>query len=403
MTEPHCVGVAGPLAALKCGFIAELDRLGYARGTAAQHVRLLSHLSDLLEGEGLDGGDVTPDLLARFCADRRAAGYTHQRTERALVPLSNYLRRVGVAPPLSPASPAETPTEELLERYRDYLVRERGLTAGTVYRCLRTARRFLDAQTRGGGLELGSLTAADVSAYVLGECRRNARGRAKLVISELRSLLRFLHVGGLLEVSLVGAVPSLASWRLAGLPRALAPGELGRLLESCDRSTTVGQRDFAIITVLARLGLRSGEVAALRLADIDWRAGELVVRGKGDRHERLPLPADVGEALVAYLRCVRAAGSEHVFLRVRAPRGPMTPAAVSAVVALAGRRAGLTGRVGSHRLRHTAATEMLRAGTPLQEIGQVLRHRSSASTAIYAKVDRDALRSLARSWPGGAR
>jgi integrase/recombinase XerD len=403
MTEPHCVGVSGPLAPLKPRFIAELDRLGYAPTTAAQHVRLLSHLSDLLEREGLDGRDVTPDLLARFCASRRAAGYTHQRTERALVPLSSYLRGLGVAPPLPPAGSPETPLEALLERYRDYLVRERGLAAGTVDRCLRTARRFLDAQARDGELELGSLTAAEISGYVLGECRRHAPGQAKLVITELRSLLRFLHIGGLLEVSLVGAVPSLASWRLSGLPRALEPGELDRLLVSCDRSRTVGQRDFAILTLLARLGLRRAEVAALRLADIDWRAGELVVRGKGDRHERLPLPTDVGEALVSYLRCDRAAGSEHVFLRVRAPHGPMTPGAVSAVVGDAGRRAGLRGHIGSHRLRHTAATEMLRAGTPLQEIGQVLRHRSSATTAIYAKVDRDALRSLARSWPGGAR
>src|SRR5680860_336811 len=148
MTEPHCVGVSGPLAPLRPGFIAELDRLGYAPSTAAQHVRLLSHLSDLLEGEGLDGGDVTSGLLARFSAARRAAGYTHQRTTRALVPLSDYLRRVGVAPPLPPASPPETPTGELLERYRGYLVRERGLTAGTVYRCLRTARRLPAAPTR---------------------------------------------------------------------------------------------------------------------------------------------------------------------------------------------------------------------------------------------------------------
>ena len=403
MTEPNRVGVCGPLASLKPGFIAELDRLGYAPSTAAQHVRLLSHLSDLLEGEDLDGRDVTPELLARFSADRRAAGYTHQRTERALVPLASYLRGLGIAPPLPDARPPETPTEELLERYRDYLVRERGLTAGTVDRCLRTAGRFLDAQTRGGELQLRGLTAAGVSAYVLGECRRNARGTAKLVITELRSLLRFLHIHGLIEVSLVGAVPSLASWRLSGLPRALEPAEFDRLLASCDRSRTVGVRDFAIITVLGRLGLRRGEVAALELADIDWRAGELMVRGKGERRERLPLPSDVGEAIVAYLRCDRAAGSEHVFLRVRAPRGPMTPHAVAAVVEDAGRRACVAGRIASHRLRHTVATEMLRAGAPLAEIGQVLRHRSSATTAIYAKVDRENLRSLARSWPGGPR
>ena len=235
MTEPRCVGVSGPLAALKPGFIAELDRLGYAPTTAAQHIRLLSHLSDLLDVEGLDGRHVTPDLLARFSADRRAAGYTHQRTERALVPLWNYLRGLGIAPPLPPAGPPQTPTERLVERYRDYLVRERGLAAGTVERCVRTARRFLTAQTREGELNLRSLTAADVSAYVLGECRRNARGQAKLMITELRSLLRFLHVGGVLETSLVGAVPSAGGLAAGGTAAGAGAGPGAAAAGGCDR------------------------------------------------------------------------------------------------------------------------------------------------------------------------
>ena len=242
MTEPDRVGVCGPLAPVARGFIAELDRLGYAPSTAAQHVRLLAHLSDLLEREGGDGWRVTPDLFERFLVARRAAGYTHQRTERALGPLANYLRRLGIATPLPPASRPETPIDVLLERYRGYLVRERALAPSTVDRCLRTARRFLDAETRDGELELGGLTAADVSAYVLAECRRSARGKAKLVITELRSLLRFLHIHGFIEVSLVGAVPSLATWRLSGLPRALEPGEFERLLASCDRCRRVGRR-----------------------------------------------------------------------------------------------------------------------------------------------------------------
>jgi integrase/recombinase XerD len=201
-------------------------------------------------------------------------------------------------------------------------------------------------------------------------------------------------------------VPSVAAWKLAGLPTALDDGQVAALLASCDRATVVGRRDLAILTVLVRLGLRAGEAAALRLDDIDWRRGELTVHGKGNRHDRLPLPADVGQAIVAWLTAGRpdttaAGGGREVFLRVRVPHEALTRGAVTQVVARAAQRAGL-GPIYAHRLRHTAATGMLRAGGSLPEIGQVLRHRHALTTAIYAKVDLDGLRPLARSWPRGA-
>jgi integrase/recombinase XerD len=400
MSQAERVRVLGPLAALKDGFVVELERLGYSEQIAAEHVRLLNHLSQQVEREGL-GGKITPDAFTRLAAWRRESGYTHRRTEQALVPLASYLRRLGVAVPPD-AAPA-SPTDDLLNSYRVYLRAERGLAEQTVDRCLRTARQFLAAHgRRGGGLRFDRLTSAEVSAFVLAESRRRRRGSAKLVITELRSLLRFLHVQGLTPESLVAAVPALAGWRLSGLPKALPPASVERLLASCDRTRVVGKRDFAIVTIMARLGLRRSEVAALRLAEIDWRAGELIIRGKRSTRDRLPLPSDVGEALVDYLRCPRPCESGHVFLRVRAPQGPMTPGAVSAAVGDAGRRAGLPGHLGSHQLRHTAATEMLRAGAQLREIGQVLRHRSTLTTAIYTKVDFAALRPLARGWPAGA-
>lgn len=224
-----------------------------------------------------------------------------------------------------------------------------------------------------------------------------------MTVTALRSVLGFLHLEGIVEGSLVAAVPTAASWRLAGLPRGLAPGEVSKLLAACDRRTRNGRRAYAILMLLTRLGLRAGEVAALELDDIDWRAGEVVVRGKGGRHERLPLPDDVGTALVGYLQHVRpsTAQGRRVFVRVRAPHGPLTTGAVSHVVLAAGQRAGL-GTVRAHRLRHTAASELLAAGAPLVEIGQLLRHRSQLTTAIYAKVDTETLRTLARPWPAGA-
>ena len=196
-------------------------------------------------------------------------------------------------------------------------------------------------------------------------------------------------------------VLGVASWRLSTLPKALEPSEVDRLLTSCDQQTPVGRRDRAILTILVRLGLRAGEVAALRLCDIDWRCGEIVTHGKANRTERLPLPSDVGQALVSWLLEGRPAGnSPHVFTRVHAPHRGLTTNGVSDVVRAACVRAGLP-PMHAHRLRHTAATQMLRAGADLAEIGQVLRHRSLLATAIYAKVDRASLSALARPWPGG--
>jgi len=223
-------------------------------------------------------------------------------------------------------------------------------------------------------------------------------------VCALRSFLRYLHLAGLIGAPLAWAVPSVADLRDRSLPRGLEPAAIKKLLVSCDRRTLIGRRDYAVLLLLSRLGLRAGEVAAIELDDIDWRAGLLLVRGKGGRHDMLPLPVDVGEALVAYLRRRPRCECRALFLRVTAPREGMNRCTVAWVVRAACDRAALP-RVGAHRLRHTTATEMLRRGASLAEIGQVLRHREQKTTAIYAKVDRKALRRLARPWPsqeGGA-
>lgn len=289
----------------------------------------------------------------------------------------------------------------LLEEYRVYLVRERGLATESV-RCYGNhARDFLRVLPDPVEDAIAGLRAGQVTAYVVQYCGggRNTSS-AKAMVTALRSFIRFLHVSGRCADSLAGAVPAVAGWRLGSLPRGLAAGQVEALLASCDTSTAVGVRDRAILTVLSGLGLRTMEVAGMLLGDVDWRAGHVLIRGKGSRVERLPLPAPVGQALVEYLTTTRpVADCRSVFLSVRGGAESLTPGAVRAVMVRACSRAGLP-RLGAHRLRHTLATDMLRAGTPLAQVGQVLRHRSQLSTAAYAKVDFTALRELAAPWPG---
>jgi site-specific recombinase XerD len=389
--------VRGPLAAHAAGYRMELVARGYSPSTVRLRLWQLDHLSRWLERERLGAAELTAERVDLFLAERRADGYRSWVSARSVVLPLGYLRAVGVAPTPVSAVP-DGPLEEQVCAYRRYLARERGLAASTIAYYVQVARLFLSRLGEAGD-RLERLSAAEVTAFVLDECPRRSVSGARYVVCGLRSLLRYLHLAGVVPVSLAGAVPAVAS-RPAKLPRALDPVVLARLLASCDRRRTVGRRDYAVLLLLARLGLRAGEVAALRLEDVDWRAGEMLVRGKGDRHERLPLPADVGEALVSYLRRRPRQESRSLFLRVIAPRGALGAHGVRAVVHDACVRAGVP-PVGAHRLRHTAATGMLRAGASLPDIAEVLRHRRLETTAIYAKVDRAALRELALPWPGG--
>ena len=400
--DPSRVRVTGPLAVFREGFTGELARLGYTPNAAADQLRLMAHLSRWMDAGHLEAAALTPQVTGAFLAARRAEGYALWLSPRGLAPLLGYLRRLGEAP--QPPSAPATSAGVLLERYRRYLVTERGLAATTARGYADMVRPFLAGREDAGGLGLGELTAAEVTAFVLATCPGMPKGSAKLTVTALRSLLGYLHVEGLIGGPLGQHVPAVASWRLAGLPQALEAGQVEALLGSCDQHTAAGRRDFAMLTLLARLGLRAGEVAALALDDIDWRAGEITVRGKGSRAERLPLPADAGEAIAGYLRGGRPEpfeGARQVFLRARAPHRALTAGGVSGAVSTAGQRTGI-GPVHARRLRHSAATGMLQAGASLTEIGQVLRHRRLLSTAIYAKADTEALRTLARPWPGGA-
>src|SRR6266581_3588511 len=364
------VRVTGPLAMYADGFRADLAARGYAAGSADRNLRTLAHVSRWMEGQGLSVGQLSAGRLEEFLEARRQEGYHHALSIRAVMPLVSYLRRAGVA--------------AVARKYT------------------RLAREFLAACQQGDGRGLDGLSAAWVTNYVVARCRGQVPGSAKFLVTGLRSVLGFLFLTGRIPCQLAGAVPMVAHWGAGSLPRALSPQAVAALLASCDPATLDGRRDRAILVLLARLGLRAGEVAGLELDDLDWRAGEISVHGKGSRRERLPLPADVGEALVAYLHGGRPrAGCRKVFLRLNAPVEGLTVAAVTAVVYRACARAGLP-RAGAHRLRHRAASAMLAGGGTLTEVGQVLRHARLGTTAIYAKIDQAALRGLARPWPGGA-
>jgi integrase/recombinase XerD len=403
-SKPARVRVTGPLEASAEGFFAELTGRGYTLWSATGQLRLLAHLSRWLVSEGLALVDLTDANVERFLQARRDAGYAQLCSPRGLAPLLAYLRDRGVVPQWTPAT-SDGVIDGVLADFGGYLVRERGVGAGTVGCYQHVARSFLSGRGRPDGAAVEGLTAKDVSEFVLAESRTGA-GSLRHTASALRSLLRFLHLQGHTAWPLVASVPTAAGWHHAPLPRALEPDRVARLVNSCDRRTAIGRRDYAILILLARLGLRASEVSTLTLDDVDWRAGEIVVRGKADHWERLPLPADVGQALAEYLhRGRRRTGGRHMFARSRAPYGGLTNHGVCSVVRAACDRAGLP-RVGAHRLRHAAATEIRRAGAPLSEVAQLLRHRRLATTAIYTtvdRVDREALRSIARPWPAGAR
>jgi site-specific recombinase XerD len=375
--------------------------IGHPEGSLKHYLVLMGQLNRWFTAGGLDVDHLTASRAQAFLEHRRSTGQRRVPTVAALAPLFDYLRATGVLPPEQPPEP--TPGDELLAGYRRHLVHGRGLSPTTVRRYEGFARRFLAERARRTGTETGAegLTSAEVNAYLLEASDRLVVESAKREAADLRALLRYLRVAGVLEMDLGAAMPPVAAWRGGPLPPTMAAGDVEELLASCDRSTTSGRRDLAVLVLLARLGLRAAEVAALELDDVDWRAGEVLVRGKGHRKDRLPLPVQVGEALVDYLRHGRpSCECRRLILTLYAPPRPIHPSTITTLVYRACERAGLP-RVGAHRLRHALATEMLRQGGDLLEIAQVLRQSDLATTAGYAKVDRAALRSVAASWPGG--
>jgi site-specific recombinase XerD len=388
-------------------FAAHLAACGYASTTAQSQLKLLGHFNEWLIGRRCDIHQLNDALVDTFLKSRQRGGRVPRGDATTVHQFLAHLRARGELAAPAPVVDL-SPIGQLQRDYAQYLTSERGLAPVTVSDYVEVLRRFLTDQFGHGPLALGTLDMSTITAFVIRRARTMSPKSAQGIVTALRSICRFLQQRGAIDRDLAGGLPSVVDWRLATLPKYLTPEDVERVLQTCDCRTRVGRRNHAILLLLARLGLRAGEIIALELDDIRWRAGEILVRSsKRLPQDRLPLLAEVGDALATYLRDRPPHITRHVFLCMKAPRrGFGHPSTVSTIVQRALAQAGLSPALkGAHLFRHSLATRMLRQGASLPEIGLVLRHRTQQTTEIYAKVDVAGLRALAQPWPemGGGR
>ena len=394
----------GPLVAHIDSFTALLSEQGYSQSSAHLQTRLVADFSRWLKRNKVAVHEITLEHTKRYLRCRARHLRPRRDDAAALIRLLNLLRQQGVNTKQEVQTKA-TEVEQLVEEFVLFLRQERALATATVVNYSAFALQFLTERFGAGQVQLGNLCATDVIAFVQRQAACLHLKRAKLMTTSLRSFLRYMRYRGDIKVD-PAAVPAVANWSMASIPRSISPEHAKQVLAHCNRQTAAGKRDYAILLLLARLGLRAGEIAALTLDDIDWEVGYMQVHGKGGRVCQLPLPVDVGEAIAAYLQQGRPrSSSRSLFLYAKAPiRGFKNNGEVSLIVSHAFDRAGIDSpRKGAHQFRHALATRMLCQGASLSEIGEVLRHRSPDTTRIYAKVDLDSLRTLALPWPGGVR
>jgi len=396
----------GPLSAYIAGFARWARDQGYALHSRKQKVLVAACFSRWLGHQAVSVQRVTSEHPARYLR-RGLRGVQVRRGDVAtLRQFIDFLRCQGVIPREKMPQPRLSKVEQVVQAFQRYLLDERALAGTTVAYYVQFVRRFLADRFGEGPVKLSRLCAGDVVRFVQRQAQRLHLKRAKLLTTALRSFLQYARYLGNITLDLAAAVPTVANWSMTSIPRAIPMDAVIRLLASIDRRTTTGRRDYAILQLLARLGLRAGEVVRLELEDIDWNGGWVSVQRKGGRRSVLPLPAEVGAAIAAYLRHGRPrSSSRRVFLRTKAPiRGFLGSPAIDAIVGhtLAGAGIKAPSR-GAHQFRHALATEMLHHGASLTEIGDVLGHRSPETTKIYTKVDVESLRRLALPWPGGMR
>jgi len=391
----------GPSGTMLEGFAEVLHQAGYAEITARRHIRAAEHAAYWLDRLELKISDFTEDLLKDFALHLercRCPGYG--RADRGLFNgarlFLNHLRSRGLLP-ASFVEPIHDPV--LLVEFRHWMRQQRGTCDLTLYNYGLSIKALLTCL----GEDPARFDAQSLRQFILETSRHSGWAKAKRCTTALRMFLRFLISEGQCADNLDAAIPALAHWRLSSLPQYLQPEDVERVIAACDPCTPVGKRDHAILLLLARLGLRAGDIVQLHLGDIDWKAADIRVSGKSRRHTRLPLTQEIGDALVSYLQSGRPqTGTDVLFIHSRAPfRAFKSHCAVSALVARAMHKAGVScpSRGAAHVLRHSAATNMLRYGASLKDIAAVLRHRSIETTRIYAKVDVTALQRIAQPWP----
>jgi site-specific recombinase XerD len=384
-------------------YAAQMRAVGYAQQTSEMQIRLVADFGHWLANRRIRAQEITAELFQPYLRARARRRRPTGSDLSALHRLLDLLVEKGVIS--APVLPAATPVERLNSEFRLYLQQERALASTTQNCYLTFVSEFLTECFGAGPADLSCLSAADVTGFVRRRAVAIQSRRVQLMTTALRSFLRFARFRGDIDKDLAACVPAVANWKLSTIPRALPPDQVERVLASVDRKTALGRRDYAILLILARLGLRAGEIRMLTLEDLDWQEGLITVHGKAGRYSQLPLPVDVGAAIADYLRRGRpTAASRCVFLRSKAPAGGFQgQCGIGSIVRHALARARIdAARSGAHQFRHALACQMLRQGASLSEIGELLRHRSPQTTAIYAKVDLASLATLALPWPGGA-
>jgi site-specific recombinase XerD len=383
------------------GLAEHLRIEGYARQSIRFAIATVRRFGRWMDRCDLCANDVSEKVIARFCRRRGGRALIRHGGAAALRALLAHLRRSGIAPVR--VQPEGGVPERIERDFAIYLRQERALAPATVKNYCPIARLFMGERFAAGSGYPAKLCTVDIHEFVLHRIRSCRPKRMQLILTALRSFLRFLYLRGQIAAPLADHIPAVAGWRLSETPKWVDADDIERTLASCDRRSAIGQRDYAILLLLARLGLRAGEIVSMELDDIRWETGEIRVCGKGQQRKRFPLPQDVGRAVAAYLKNVRQpCSSRRVFLRMRAPyRGLGNSSSLDKIVSQALSRAGLDPpSKGAHLFRHSLATNMLQNGATLTEIGQILHHKSPNTTAIYAKVDISGLRALARPWPG---
>ena len=392
-----------PLGKFMDDYAQLLHQNGYSRDNARCKLRTVARWSPWLKRYGIAANQLNQEHLAKYLKMKvRKTPPFRREDEVNLKQFLDFLQQKGVIQVTQQLE--RTAVDEFVAEFASYLEAERSLSLSTIEQYAAHAAAFLKEHFEVRSVDFSTIDSLDVSKYVQRTASKRSRKNAKLMCTALRALFRYARHQGFLTTQLDAAVPSVANWRLASIPYSLPAESVERILSSCNRETCIGKRDYAIILLLVRLGLRAGEIITLGLEDIDWRSGIITVHGKGSHRSQMPLPADVGEALAAYLQFGRPkSSSRKVFLSSQAPiRAFKRSGPVTALVHRAITRAGVTGaKSGAHQFRHSIATNLIRGGASLSEIAELLRHRTIDCTTIYAKVDLPALRTLALRWPGG--